>query len=294
MPPPFISSEPPSTSNPFPTPPLGVTGDFPADSNRVDPSPPLIFVDGNGYIVLRGGVEARDCEVGWNEVMRAWGTGDEKFVGKNFELLFNAGLSEEHARDGKLSRRWQSKSSLGKGVGGPLFKNFQPPLVESVPEIGNLHGMTPGDVIMASNGSEPQLPHTDVATHPEAFPPHGRAVSGCHLNSFLCLSEEYPVRAMREAPEVRWDTIQIHRGDMLLMVATSCHHGMLALPGARDGPQGALVHLWDPDAKHRHHQPNSTHLDPTSPLEALAIARDLSNWDCSSADEMLWLWEGCG
>ena len=41
--------------------------------------------------MLRGLVEARDCEVGWNKVMKAWGSGDEKVVSKNFELLFNAG-----------------------------------------------------------------------------------------------------------------------------------------------------------------------------------------------------------
>ena len=39
---------------------------------------PLNFVDGNGYIVLRGLVEARDCEVGWNKVMKASGIGDKK------------------------------------------------------------------------------------------------------------------------------------------------------------------------------------------------------------------------
>ena len=59
--------------------------------DRVGPSqPPINFVDGNGYIVLRGLVEARDSEVGWNKVMKAWGSGDEKVVAKNFELLFNA------------------------------------------------------------------------------------------------------------------------------------------------------------------------------------------------------------
>ena len=53
--------------------------------------------------------------------------------------------------------------------------------------------MTPGSVIVASVGSGPQLPHTDVATHPEVLPPHDRDVGGCHLSSFLCLSEDYQV-----------------------------------------------------------------------------------------------------
>ena len=49
------------------------------------------------------------------------------------------------------------------------------------------------------------------------------------------------------------------------MVATSCHHGMLALPGVKDGLQGATFNLWTPNAKHRHHKRNTTHLDPPPP-----------------------------
>ena len=48
-------------------------------------------------------------------------------VAKNLELVFNAGRSEDQARDPDLPRLWQSKRSLGSGVGGPLFKKFEPP-----------------------------------------------------------------------------------------------------------------------------------------------------------------------
>ena len=54
-------------------------------------------------------------------------------------------------------------------------------------------------------------------------------------------------------------------GAMLLMVATGRLPGMHALPGAMDGLHGALVNLCAPDAKHRHHHPKTTHLDPTPP-----------------------------
>ena len=64
---------------------------------------------------------------------------------------------------------------------------------------------------------------------------------------------------------MQWDTIQMQRGDMLLMVATSCHLGMPALPDAKDGLHGDSFQLVDPDAKHRHHRPNTTHLDPGPP-----------------------------
>ena len=124
----FISSKPPLRTEPLREPPYGVTCDPPADPNRVGPSqPPLNVVDANGYIVLPGVADAKDCEVGWGKVMRAWGSGDEKVVGENFELLFNAGLSEEQARDPALPRRRQSKGSLGHGLGVPLFKKFHPP-----------------------------------------------------------------------------------------------------------------------------------------------------------------------
>ena len=160
-PPPLPFERTPLRTKPLPDPPHGVMGNRDPSPDRVGPSqPPLNFVDGNGYIVLQGLVEARDCEVGWNKVMKAWGSGDEKVVAKNFELLFNAGRSEDQARDPALPRRWQSKSSLGSGVGGPLFKESHPPLTESAPQVGDLHPVMMRSVIVASLGSRAQLPHT--------------------------------------------------------------------------------------------------------------------------------------
>ena len=79
----FIWSEPPLRTEPLPEPPHGVMGNPDPAPDRVGPSQlPLNFVDGNGYIVLRGLVEARDCKVGWGKVMKAWGSGNEKVVAK--------------------------------------------------------------------------------------------------------------------------------------------------------------------------------------------------------------------
>ena len=49
--------------------------------------------------------------------------------------------------------------------------------------------------------------------------------------------------AVGEAGKARWDTIQLQRGDMLLMVATSRHHGSPLLPDSKDGLQGSRVNL---------------------------------------------------
>ena len=85
--PPFISSEPPLRTKPLPQPPHGVVGNPDPAPDRVGPSQlPLNFVNGNGYIVLRDLVEARDCEVGWGKVMTVCGSGDEKVAAKNFSV----------------------------------------------------------------------------------------------------------------------------------------------------------------------------------------------------------------
>ena len=132
--------------------------------------------------------------------MQAWGSGDEKVAAKNLDLLFNAGRNEDQARDPDLPRRWQSKSSLGSGVAGPLFKKFHPHLTESVPQIGDLHPVTPGSFIAASVGSGALLPHTDVTSHPEVLLSDSKDILGCHLSSFLCLSETTRWRCRRGRP----------------------------------------------------------------------------------------------
>ena len=66
-----------------------------------------------------------------------------------------------------------------------------------------------------------------------------------------------------QAAEVLWYTIELDRGDMLLMVATSHHHGMLALAcgclgwGAR-GPFSFV------DPRHQGPPPPTQHHPPQS------------------------------
>ena len=67
--------------------------------------------------------------------------------------------------------------------------------------------------------------------------------------------------------------------------------GCLPSPTPRMGCRGLFFNLWTPDPRHRHHQPNTTHLDPP-PQEALAVAGGLSSWDFPSLDQVLWLGKG--
>ena len=122
--------------------------------------------------------------------MKAWGSGDEKVVAKNLELLLNVGRSEDQARDCEILRRWQSKSSLGSGIGGALFKEFQSTLSKRVPQVGDFLAVTPSSVVVASLQSGAQFPHTDVPTQPEVLSSDSRSISGCHLSSFLCFYRE--------------------------------------------------------------------------------------------------------
>ena len=60
--------------------------------------------------------------------------------------------------------------------------------------------------------------------------------------------------------------------------------------------------MWTPDAQHCHHQPDTTHLDPTPPKEALDVVGDLSSGDFPTVDQLsrvgkgaVWrvgLWDG--
>ena len=95
---------------------------------------------------------------------------------------------------------------------------------------------------------------------------------------------------MGDAGEAQWDTIRLQRGDMLLMAATSRHHGMPALPDSQDGLQGALFNLWTPDPGHRNKQPNTTRLDP--PSRGLGRCWEFVQLGFPSVNQVLWVGKG--
>ena len=79
--------------------------------------------------------------------------------------------------------------------------------------------------------------------------------------------------ALGEVGDVRLDTIELHRGGMLLIVATSSRHVSPAPEEARDGLHEALFVLRTPNFKHHRHAPNNIHLNlPPLPHYALGVA----------------------
>ena len=98
--------------------------------------------------------------------------------------------------------------------------------------------------------------------------------------------------ALGEAGEARLDTIQLQRGDMLLMAATSRHHGLPAPPPTpRMGCRGPFLTCGPPTAGTATTSPTPRTWTPT-PKEALDIAGDLSSWDFPSVDHVLWVGKG--
>ena len=135
---------------------------------------------------------------------------------------------------------------LCSAVGEPLLKKATLKLGDSVPPVEDLHPMGPGAVIVASVGR--------------------------HLRTFLCLSKVYwghvQVGAfIGELGRTRLDTIELWRGDMLLIMSTCRHHGMSAPERAKRGVQGAFFTLLTPDPEHllTTSPTCTTHLDRTPP-----------------------------
>ena len=79
---------------------------------------------------------------------------------------------------------------------------------------------------------------------------------------------------------------------MLLMVATSRHHGLPALPDSKDWLHGVFFNLWTPGPGTATTSPTPRTWSPHPPQEALAVDGDLSGWDFPSVDQVLWVGKG--
>ena len=191
-------------------------------------------------------------------------------VPQHFDPVFNVKPVEEQRKDPTLPQRYQSKPSKTGGLAGALIKKFINSMHDRVPDpFEDLFEM-PCSVIVSGAESGDQLPHTDVSTAPDMHPPLDRHPSSCHISTFVALFPQYRINvqagtALGEATEERWDEVLLQQGEVLVMVSTARHHGLPSPPGQQ--MQGALFTQWTPDRRHSGVKPNTTHLDPPTPLE---------------------------
>ena len=197
-----------------------------------------------------------------------WGGGNQ--VPQHFDPVFNVKPVEEQRKDPTLPQRYQSKPSKTGGLAGALIQKFIDSLQDRVPDPFEDLFQMPCSVIVPDAESGDQLPHTDVSTAPDMLPPPDRHPSNCHISTFVALSPQYRLniqagKAPGEATEERWDKVLLEQGEVLVMVSTARHHGLPSPPGQK--MQGALFTQWTPDRRHSGVKPNTTHLDPPTPLE---------------------------
>ena len=188
---------------------------------------------------------------------------------QHFDPVFNVKPVEEQRKDPTLPQRYQSKPSKTGGLAGALIKKFINSMQDRVPDpFEDLFEM-PCSVIVSGAESGDHLPHMDVSTAPDMPPPPDRHPSSCHISTFVALSPQYRLNIQAgtalEATEERWDEVLLEQGEVLVMVSTARHHGLPSPPGQK--MQGALFTQWTPDRRHSGVKPNTTHLDPPTPLE---------------------------
>ena len=226
------------------------------------------FVDGLGYTVHRDFLLAEGSKTTWGKVEKIWRRGNQ--VPQHFDLVFNVKLVEEQRKDPTLSQRYQSKPFKTGGLAGALIKKFISSMQDRVPDpFEDLFEM-PSSVVVSGAESGDQLLHTDVSTAPDMLPLLDRRPSSCHISTFVALSPQYRINvqsgtSLGEAMEERWDDILPQQGDILVMVSTARHHWLSSSPGQQ--MQGALFTQWTPGRRHSGVKPNTTHLDPPTPLE---------------------------
>ena len=234
------------------------------------PAPPMArnFVEGLSYTVHRDILLVEDCKTTWGKVGKIWGGGGNQ-VPQHFDPVFNVKPVEEQRKDPTLPQQYQSKPSNTGGLARALTKKFVNSMQDRVPDpFEDLFEM-PCSVIVSGAESGDQLPHTDASTAPDMHPPRQPPLQLPHLHLRGPLPKVPPQHpggnGAGEATEERWDEVLLEEGEVLVMVSTARHHGLPSPPGQK--MQGALLTQWTPDRRHSGVKPNTTHLDPPTPLE---------------------------
>ena len=196
-----------------------------------------------GFRVVRGAVEAKECENRYRILVDSCGTAPDAI----WDLLSNA-----HSRDPKLPRRWGTWpgkliSVLGKD---PLQRAGQQ-CSARWPKMKDLFP-TQWSAIAAGEDAREQTWHTDVDKLPGTLPSKGELP--VHLSRMLALSDKYHSEVhlgshLGNHDALRVETFEFQRGDLVLFASTLRHRGPAALPGV--GKQVVLFRFLTPDERHK-------------------------------------------
>ena len=201
-----------------------------------------------GLRVVRGAVEAKECENSYRILVDSCGTQPDAI----WDLLSNAHSREECLADPKLPRRWGTRpgkliSVLGRD---PLQRASQ----QRNARWPKMRGLFPTQwsAIAAREDAREQTWHTDVDKLPGTLPSMGEPPE--HLSMMLVLSDKYHLEVhlgshLGDHDALRVETFEFQRGDMVLFASTLRHRGLAALPGL--GKQVVLFRFLTPDERHK-------------------------------------------
>ena len=117
-----------------------------------------------------------------------------------------------------------------------MFKKLVAKLKDRMPDpLASIHPMPPGSLIVSGVESGDQLVHTDTSTAPHMLPTSDRSKADCHLSTFVALSPQYRLSipagtAFGENQVERCDEVLLNQGEVVIMVSTARHHGLLIPP----------------------------------------------------------------
>ena len=210
--------------------------------------------------------------------------------------MFNVQNVEKQRADPSLPQCYQSRPCKTDQLAGSVFKKLVANLRESLLDpFEFVYPMPPGSVIVSDVESGDQLAHTDTSTAPHVVPLSDRSKWDFHLSTLVALSPQYRLciqvgTALGEVEVERWEEALLNQGEVLVMVRTARHHGLLT-PAGQD-MQGALFMQWTPDKKHVNVLPNTTHLDPPSDPLLKKILGTLDHQEVPTYGQLLLLGRG--
>ena len=172
-----------------------------------------------GLRVVRGAVEAKECENWYHILVDSCGTQPDAI----WDLLSNAHSREECLADPKLPRRWGTRpGKLISVLGRDPLQRASQQCSARWPEMRGLFP-TQWSAIAAGEDAREQTWHTDIDKLPGTLPIMGELPD--HLSMMLVLSDKYHLEVhlgshLGDHDALRVETFEFQRGDMVLFAST--------------------------------------------------------------------------